>query len=65
MQELWVQDRFAKGELEIKNLEGEENVADDLTKRVERAKMDYCMKECGLVRRRGRHELCSRLGDDK
>ncbi len=50
---------------EIKKVNGEENVADGLTKRVERAKMDYHMNECGLVRRSGRHELCPRFGDDK
>ena len=59
--ELWVQDRVAKGELEIKKVKGEENVADGVTKHVERAKMDYYMKECGFVRRSGRHELCPRL----
>ncbi len=63
--ELWVQDRIAKGDLEIRKVKGEENVADGLTKHVERAKMDYCMKECGCVRTSGRHELCPRLGDDK
>ncbi len=61
--ELWFQDRVAKEELFIKKVKGEENVADGLTKHVERAKMDYHMKECGLVRRSGRHELCPRLGD--
>ena len=63
--ELWAQDRVAKGEREIKKVQGEENVADGLTKHVERAKMDYYMKECGFVLRSGRHELCPRFGDDK
>ncbi len=65
VRELWSQDRVAKGELEIKKVRGEENVADGLLKHVERAKMDYCMKECRFVRRSGRHELCPRPGDDK
>ncbi len=65
VRELWVQHRVAKGELEIKKVRGEENVADGLTKHAERAKMDYYSKECGLVPRSGRHELCPRLGDDK
>ncbi len=64
VRELQVQGRVANGELEIKKVKGEENVADGLTKQVERAKMDYYMKECGFVRRSGRHELCPRLGDD-
>ncbi len=65
VRELAVQDRVAKSELDVKKVKGEENVADGLTKHVECAKMDYCMKECGLVRRSSRHELCLRLGDVK
>ncbi len=49
MRELWVQDRFAKGALEIKKVNGEKTIADALTKHVERVKIDYCMKECGFV----------------
>ncbi len=40
--------RGARGELEIKKVKGEENVADGLTKHVEPAQMDYYMKKCGL-----------------
>ncbi len=40
VRELWVQDRVAKGELQIKKVKGEEKSADGLTKHVERAKMD-------------------------
>ncbi len=65
VRQLWVQDRVAKGELEIEKVRGEENVADGLTKHVERAKIDHYMKECGFARRSGRRELCPRLGDDR
>ncbi len=51
-----------QSELEIKKVKGEENVADGLTKHVERAMMGSYMKECGLLRRNGRHEVCPRLG---
>ncbi len=46
-------------------MKGEESVADGLTKHVERAKMDYYMKERGFAWRSDRHELCPRLGDDR
>ncbi len=62
---MWAQDRVAKGWLEIKKMKGDEKVADGLAKRVESAKMDYCMQACGMVRRGGRHELCPQLGDGK
>ncbi len=50
---MWVQYRIAKGELDIKKVKGEENVADGAFKHVERAKMEYYMKGCGFVRRSG------------
>ena len=46
-------------------VKGEENVADGLTKHVDRHKMEQYMKVCSMVRRSGRHELCPRLGDGK
>ena len=65
VRELWVQDRVAKGELSVVKVKGEENVADGLTKHVDRQKMEQYMEACGMVRRSGRHELCPRLGDGK
>ncbi len=61
-QELWVQDRVAIGELSITKVKGENNVADGLTKLVERCKMDECMMACGVVRKSGHHERCPDLG---
>ena len=63
VRELWVQDRSAKGELSIVKAKGEENVADGLTKHVERQKMEQYMDACGMVRRSGRHELSPQLGE--
>ncbi len=40
VQEQWVQDRVAKGELVIVEVKGESNVADMLTKRGERSESD-------------------------
>ena len=55
VRELLVQDRVAKGELQIFNVKGEFNVADGLTKHLERHKMDKYMEACGFVRSDGRH----------
>ncbi len=56
--EVWVQDRAAKGELTIVKVQSERNLADVVTKHVERSKMDEHMRNCGFVRKSGRHELC-------
>ncbi len=42
---------------------GEDNIAEGLTKHVERNKIEMHMEWCGFVRREGRHELCLYLGD--
>ena len=63
VREMWVQDRVNKGELRIVKVKGENNVADGLTKHVDRSKMDYYMKQCGFVFKDGRHELSPHLGD--
>ncbi len=60
---LWAQDGVAKGELKIVKVKGEENVADGLTKHVDRQKVEQCTTACGMVRRSGRHELSPQLGD--
>ncbi len=57
VRELRVQNRVAKGELRIVKVNGEDNVADGLTKHVDRQKMEQYMKACSIVRRSGRHEL--------
>ena len=61
--ELWIQERVARGDIWIQKVRGEDNVADGLTKHVDRQKMDQYMKECGFVRRSGRHELSPALGE--
>ena len=62
VRELWVQERVAKGELNIVKVRGEDNVADGLTKHVDKQKMEQYMKACGIVRNSGRHELSPVLG---
>ena len=61
--EVWVQDRIAKGELTIMKVKGKRNVADGLTKHVDRNKMDEYLRRCGFMRKAWRHELCPRLSE--
>ena len=63
VRELWVQYRVAEGEFKIVKVKGEENVADGLTKHVDRQKMEQYMEARGMVRRSGRHELSPKIGD--
>ncbi len=58
-----MQDRVPKGELKIVKVKGEENVADGLTKHVDRQKMELYVEASGMVRRSGGHELSPQLGD--
>ncbi len=49
----------------VAKVKGEENVADGLTKHVDRRKMEQHMEACSMVQRSGRRDLCPRLGDGK
>ncbi len=61
--ELWAQDPVAKGDLLIVKANGEENVTDGLMKHVDRQKMEQYVAACGMVRRNGRHEFSTQLGE--
>ncbi len=50
-------------ELKIAKMKVEENVADGLTKQVDRQKMEQCVEACGMARRSGRRELSPQLGE--
>ena len=63
VRELWVQERVARGELKIVRVKGEDNVADGLTKHVDKQKMEQYLKACGFEKRSGRHELSPTLGE--
>ncbi len=58
VRELWVQEKVDKGEMEIKKLKGESNVADGLTKHVEKRQMEQYVESRGLRFASGRHSLC-------
>ncbi len=59
-----MQYRAAKAALKIAKVNGEENVANGLTNRMGRQKMEQRVEACGMVRRSGRHELTPQLGDN-
>ena len=60
----WIQERVARGDIIIEKARGEDNVADGLTKHVDKQKMDQFMIECGFEKRSGRHELSPALGEE-
>ncbi len=60
--ELWLQDRVARGDLEIRKVRGEDNIADILTKHVGKDLLDKRMVTAGYERRTGRHWLSPTLG---
>ncbi len=60
--ELWLQEKVARGDLEIRKVRGEENVADALTERVSRDILDRRLAAAGFERRSGRHPLSPSLG---
>ncbi len=63
VRELWAQQRVRSGELSIVKVRGEHNVADGVTKHVERSKMEMLMEKCGFALREGQCEFCPHLGD--
>ena len=62
VRELWVQDRVARGDLILRKVKGEDNLADILTKHVGRSILDKHLRTIGYERTEGRHPLCPQLG---
>ncbi len=58
-----MQEKVRIGELSIIKVKGEDDVADGLTKLIDRSRLEKYMKECGFSFRDWRHELCPYLGD--
>ncbi len=46
VREMWIQEKVRRGDLSIIKVKGEDNVADGLTKHVDRSKLEKCMDEC-------------------
>ena len=64
IRDLWIQERVARGDIMIEKVRGEDNVANGLTKHVDKQKMDQFMSECGFEKRSGRHELSPALEEE-
>ena len=63
--QLWIQDKVAKGEIELVKAPGTENIADALTKSVESEKLQWHMGKVGLTITSGRHNLMPEVSVDQ
>ena len=63
--QLWLQDRVAVGEIEIMKVKGEVNLADALTKHVEADKLGKHNQWVGLEIRGGRHEIMPEVNQEE
>ena len=57
IRELWIQERIMNGDMKLVKVPGEENVADLMTKHLDRRKMDYFLEKLCIRRREGRHVI--------
>jgi len=55
--QVWIQDRVARGDLVIEKVNGKENIADILTKHVDAEDIRVHMHRTGQVIAEGRHEI--------
>ena len=58
---LWVQEKVANGEVSIRKVAGAENLADILTKHVDRNILDRHLKSMGFERCIGRHSIMPKV----
>jgi precorrin-3B methylase len=58
---LWVQEKVANGEVSIKKVAGTENLADILTKHVDRNILDRHLRSMGFERCIGRHSIMPKV----
>ena len=58
---LWVQEKIAKREMEVLKIAGVDNLADILTKHVDREILQRMLYRCGYRIKRGRHEMMPML----
>ena len=59
--QLWVQDRVARGDIELVKVGTEENIADAMTKYLDRIVLDKHTCKMGLVSETGRHKIAPAL----
>ena len=65
MNQLWIQDKVSKGEIEVRKVSGEDNLADALTKLVDQTLLGLHMTGAGQEVREGRHELAPEVSRDQ
>ena len=65
LNQLWIQDKVSKGEIEVRKVRGEDNLADALTKHVDQTSLGFHMTGTGQEVREGRHELAPEVIKDQ
>ena len=55
--QLWIQDKVARNEIELVKVQGTANIADALTKPVESAELQWHMQQVSIAISSGRHDL--------
>ena len=60
--QLWVQDKVRKGEVIMRKVSSEENLADALTKYVNQDEINYHIQHTNQLVSEGRHELAPEIG---
>ena len=63
--QLWIQDRVARGEIELSKVPGKTNIADALTKYVECEGIQYHMANTNQTVMSGRHAIMPEMAEDE
>ena len=62
--QLWVQEKVANGEIEVRKVDGKTNIADMLTKHVQAEDIRVHMHHTGQQYVRGRHDIMPHIAVD-
>ena len=62
---LWIQDRVRRGDIEIEKVGGKSNIADALTKYVDRESLEVHIRGSSLRQEEGRHTLAPAVLDEE
>ena len=63
--QLWLQDKVGKGEIEVRKVSGGTNIADALTKHVEAEKVKRHCEAIGTEIRGSRHSIMPKVAEDE
>ena len=61
LNQLWIQDKVVKGEIEVRRVKGEDNRADALTKYADQRQVGQQMELTRQTVERGRHQLAPEI----